>query len=263
MSTKRVIALVIGCVMILPAIGVLFGGGALAIAYATQRNDDGYFDATIDQLQTPTAAITGENLRFATDAGSPDWLIDTIDLDVRIRATALDSDQAVFIGLARQRDLDRYLADVAHDRVIRIENGEPVYRRHGGSVDPLASPTEQDVWVAQASGPGTQELTWSATSGRWAAVVMNADGSPGVSVTMTVGGKSGIILPLALALTGVGAVLTAAAVVLIVYGASGARRRDDTVATSSASDVPPAGASPLPPPHAESAGHSSAETASR
>jgi hypothetical protein len=92
MTTKRVIALVIGCVMILPAIGMLFGGGALAIAYATQRDDDGYFDATIDQLQTPTAAITGEDLRFATDPGSPDWLIDTIDLDVRIRATALDSD---------------------------------------------------------------------------------------------------------------------------------------------------------------------------
>jgi hypothetical protein len=254
MTTKRVIALVIGCVMILPAIGMLFGGGALAIAYATQRDDDGYFDATIDQLQTPTAAITGENLRFATDPGSPDWLIDTIDLDVRIRATALDSDQPVFVGIARQADLDRYLAGVAHDRVTRVDNGEPVYRRQGDTVDPLAPPTEQDVWVAQASGPGTQELTWSATSGRWAAIVMNADGSPGVSVTMTVGGTSGLILPLALVLTGVGAVLTAAAVVLIVYGASGARRRDDAGATSSTSDVAPCGDSPLPPPRSDHAG---------
>jgi hypothetical protein len=253
MSTKRVIALVVGCVMILPAIGMLFGGGALAVAYATQRNDDGYFDATIDQLQTPTAAITGENLRFATDAGSPDWLIDTIDLDVRIRATALDSYQAIFIGIARQADLDRYLADVAHDRVTGIDDGRPGYRRQGDIVGQLASPDEQDIWVAEASGPGTQELTWSATGGRWAAIVMNADGSPGVSVTMTVGGKSGVILPLALILTGVGAVLTAAAVVLIVYGASGARRRDGTVPTSSAPDAPLPGASPLPPPHPQPA----------
>jgi hypothetical protein len=262
MSTKRVVALVIGCVMILPAIGMLFGGGALAIAYATQRDDDGYFDATIDQLQTPTAAITGENLRFATDPGSPDWLIDAIDLDVRIGATALDSDQPVFIGIARQADLDRYLADVAHDRVTSIDNGAPVYRRQGQRLAPLASPVEQDIWVAEASGPGTQELTWSATSGRWAAVVMNADGSPGVSVTMTVGGKSGVILPLTLVLTGVGAVVTAAAVALIIYGASGARRRGDVVATSPG-DEPPAGASPLPPPHIESAGHTRTESASR
>ena len=253
MSTKRVVALVIGCVMILPAIGMLFGGGALAIAYTTQRNDDGYFDATIDQLRTPTAAITGENVRFATDPGSPDWLIDTIDLDVRLSATALDPDRAIFVGIARQADLDRYLADAAHDRVIRIDNGTAVYRQQGPTVDSIAAPTDQDFWVAQASGTGTQELTWSATSGRWAAVVMNTDGSPGVSATMTVGAKSGLVLPLALFLLGIGALLTAAAVVLIVYGASGARRRDPTAnspTTSPASTPSPSTGSPLPPPHA-------------
>jgi hypothetical protein len=147
--------------------------------------------------------------------------------------------------------------------VIRIDNGEPVYRRQGDTVEPLAPPTEQDVWVAQASGTGTQELTWSATSGRWAAIVMNADGSPGVSVTMTVGGTSGLILPLALVLTGVGAVLTAAAVVLIVYGASGARRRDNAVPTSSTPDMPPHDGSTLPPPHPEAAGRTSTDVATR
>ena len=81
MSTKRIVALVVGCVMILPAIGMLLAGGALAVGYVTQRDDDGYFDVTIDQLQTPTAAITGEDVKFAADPGSPDWLIDAIDLD--------------------------------------------------------------------------------------------------------------------------------------------------------------------------------------
>ncbi len=225
MTTKRIVALVIGCLGILPAIGMLFGGGALVVASATQR-DDGYFDATIDQLQTPTVAITGEDVRFATDAGSPDWLIDTFDLDVRISASALDPEQEIFIGIARQADLDSYLADVAHDRVIRIDDGVPVYRQQGRAADPIDSPIEQDFWDAQASGPGTQELTWSATSGRWAAAVMNADGSPGISVSMTIGAKSNVLVPLAWALLGIGAVLTAAALVLIVYGASGARRRD-------------------------------------
>ena len=252
MSTKRVVALVIGCVMILPAIGMLFGGGVLAVAYATQRDDDGYFDATIDQLQTPTVAITGEDVRFATDAGSPDWLIDTIDLDVRLRADAFDAEQAIFIGIARQADLDKYLADVAHDRVIRIDAGAPVYRQQGRTPDPVASPADQDFWVAQASGPGTQELTWSATNGRWAAIVMNADGSPGVSVSIAVGAKSGVILPLAIFLLGIGAVLTAAAVALIIYGASGARRREGISSAPTSDNTPPA-RSQLPPPHADTA----------
>ncbi len=120
MKTNRIVSLVVGGVLILPALGLLAAGGALAFGYATQRDDDGYFDVTIDQLQTPTAAITGEDVKFAADPGSPDWLIDAIDLDVRLRATVLDPEQAIFIGIAPQRDLDRYLGDVAHDRVVRV-----------------------------------------------------------------------------------------------------------------------------------------------
>jgi hypothetical protein len=244
MSTKRVIALVIGCVMILPALGMLLGGGALALAYATQRDDDGFFDVTIDQLQSPTAAITGEDVTFATDPGSPDWLIDALDLDVRLQATALGSDDAIFVGIARQFDLERYLAGVAHDRVIEIENGVPVYRLIAGETDAAEPPSEADIWVARAEGTGTQELTWEPTGGRWAAMVANADGSPGVAVTMEVGAKSGLVLPIAVALTVLGLIGVAVAVVLIVYGASGARRREPPATIASA---------PLPPPVSPSA----------
>ena len=257
MSTKRIVALVVGCVLILPAIGMLLAGGALAVGYATQRNDDGYFDVTIDQLQTPTAAITGEDVKFAADPGSPDWLIDAIDLDVRLRATALDSEQEIFIGIARQRDLDRYLADVAHDRVIRIVGRTPEYRQQGTEVAAVAEPTEQDFWVASAAGSGTQELNWSATSGSWAAVVMNADGTPGITASMTIGEKSGLIAPLAVVLTLLGVALTAGAVVLIIYGAAGARRRpdsDDAVAITSVTPDAPQPGAPLPPPETLVAG---------
>jgi hypothetical protein len=247
MSTKRIVALVVGCVLILPALGVLLAGGALAVGYATQRDDDGYFDVTIDQLQTPTAAITGEDVKFAADPGSPDWLIDAIDLDVRLRATALDPEREIFIGIARQADVNRYLADVAHDRVIRIVGRTPEYRQQGAEVAALDDPTEQEFWVASAAGSGTQELTWDATSGRWAAVVMNADGSPGITASLTIGAKSGLIAPLAVVLTLLGVALTAAAVVLIVYGAAGARRRPDSEGAIVAADAPPPGA-PLPPP---------------
>lgn len=263
MSTKRVIALVIGVVMILPALGMLLGGGALALAYATQRDDDGFFDVTIDQLQSPTAAITGEDVTFATDPGSPDWLIDVVDLDIRLRATALASDDAVFVGIARQTDLDQYLAGVAHDRVTEIENGVPVYRLIPGETDAAPPPSEATIWVAQAEGTSTQELTWEPTGGSWAAMVANADGSPGLTVAMEVGAKSGLILPLAIGLAVLGLIGSAIAVVLIVYGASGARRREAPATVQSA---PPATSgdptadeasggptTPLPPPASSSA----------
>ncbi len=248
MSTKRIVTLVVGCVLILPALGVLFAGGALALGWSTQRDDDGYFDVTIEQLQTPTAAITGEDVKFTVEPGSPDWLIDTIDLDVRLQANAIRNDQPIFIGIARQSDLDRYLADVAHDRVVRVVGTTPAYRQQGSGIDAVAAPTEQDFWVASAVGSGIQELTWSATSGRWAAVVMNADGSPGITASLTVGAKSGLILPIAVTLLVIGAVLSAAAVGLIVYGAAGARRRPDTDGTAPAAETPHDGEAMLPPP---------------
>ena len=252
MSTKRVVALVVGCVLIIPALGMLIGGGALAIAYATQRDDGGYFDVTVDRLESPTVAMTGEDVKFSAEPGSPDWVIDAIDLDIRLRATSLDPDRAIFVGIARQADLDAYLDGVAHDRVVRDDGEFPAYRRSPGA-DEIGPPVDQRFWVESATGTGQQELVWEATGGRWAAVVMNADGSPDVAATITIGARSDIVLPLALVLVGLGLVLTAAAVILIVIGASGARR--EPPAGGAAPDVaPPIGAappepgSPLPPP---------------
>jgi hypothetical protein len=223
MRTGRIIALVIGCLLLLPGIGLLLGGGALSAAYAVGRDDDGYFDVTIDRLESPTVAITTEDLQFTADPGSPDWVLDALDADVRLRVTSADTGQDVFVGIARSVDVDSYLSGVAHDEIADVEDSEPIYRNRAGSSE-IAPPTGESFWVASASGNGTQELAWDATEGRWAAVVMNADGSPGVSADVNVGARMGFLLPLGLTMLGIGAVLTIASVVLIMVGAIGARR---------------------------------------
>jgi hypothetical protein len=76
---------------------------------------------------------------------------------------------------------------------------------------------------------------------------MNTDGTPGITASMTIGAKSGLIAPLAVVLTLLGVVVTAGAVVLIVYGAAGARRRPDSENADVTTDAPTPGA-PLPPP---------------
>ncbi len=233
MRPGRIVALVIGSILVLPAVALLFGGGALAIAYAVARDDDGYFSAGIDRIASPTPAVTAEDITFATEPGSPDWLLDWLDLDVQVRATPIESDRALFLGIAREADLDGYLAGVAHDEIVDIDGRTPVFRSRSGG-DVVAPPTDQTFWAASASGVGTQELEWEATSGNWAAALMNADGSPLVAADVDVGVKAGFVLPLALIMMGIGVVLTAAAVTLIVVGASGMRRPEE----------------PLPPPTA-------------
>jgi hypothetical protein len=71
---------------------------------------------------------------------------------------------------------------------------------------------------------------------------MNADATPGLALDVNVGAKAGFVLPLALTMLGLGAVLTAAAVVLIVVGAAGARRPSGP--QGAATTPVPAGAPP-------------------
>lgn len=231
----RIVSLVVGCLLVIPAFGLLFGGGALGLGYAFGRDDSGYFDVTLRRLDTETVAITADDVTFAAEPGSPDWILDALDVDVRITATNA-SGADVFVGIGSQADVDTYLAGVAHDEVADIRAGsQPIYRRRAGTND-VAAPVEEDFWVATATGPGTQELLWDSASGTWSAVIMNADASPRVLADVNVGAKAGFVLPLALIMLGVGAFLTAAAVILIVVGATG--KRDDQHVSEAVGTVP-------------------------
>ena len=221
MRPGRVVAVVIGVLLVLPGLGLLFGGGVLAAAYATARDDAGFFEASLDRLSTDGVAVTTEGFTFGAEPGSPDWVVDALDAEVRLRVTSPSGEQALFVGIAPEAELDRYLAGAAHDEVADLDQGRsPRYRNRPGA-DEIAPPGDQAFWVASASGPGTQELIWEVTDGRWAAVVMAADGSPGVVADADVGIKADIVLPVALGLVGVGLALLAAGVVLIVVGARG------------------------------------------
>ena len=100
----------------------------------------------------------------------------------------------------------------------------------------VAAPTSQSFWVASVSGVGEQELTWEATSGRWAAALMNADGAPGLAADVNVGAKAGFILPLSLLMIGVGVLFTGIAGVLI---AAGVRRPHDAAGWTAVGDPHP------------------------
>lgn len=244
-KTRRVIALVVGCLALLPALGAFFGGGALALGHAFGRDDAGYFGTNLDRIESPTVAVTTDKVDLIADTGEVSRVIDSLDADVRIRATNARSADAVFIGIASQADMNRYLSDVAHDEVREMRGHRPVYRTRSGGNE-VTAPTAENFWVARASGRGSQELVWRVRSGRWVAVVMNADGSPGVAADVDVGARAGFVLPLALILLGLGVVATAGSVALIVFGAHGlGRHRDVSVAPSPSPDAPSSPTGPV------------------
>ncbi|MCY7344396.1 MAG: hypothetical protein LH603_21810 [Pseudonocardia sp.] len=177
MTNARVTALIVGALLMLPGVGLLFGGGLLGAGYAFGRDEDGYVTTTLD-LRSPTVAVTGDDLVLT----SPGWPIDALVTDTRLRVTSTRPDRQVFAGIGPAADVDAYLAGAGHDAVVGIGGDGPVplYRSHPGSSE-VAPPTAQQLWVSSATGPGTQDLNWKATDGRWTVVVMNAHGAPAVA----------------------------------------------------------------------------------
>jgi hypothetical protein len=110
--------------------------------------------------------------------------------DVRMLGVATGTD-SLFMGIAPADAVAGYLDGVAHDEItdwdsMQDDITDVVYTRREGTTDP-AAPGTRGFWVASVSGSGEQSLDWTIESGEWAVVIMNADGSPGVSADVRFG----------------------------------------------------------------------------
>jgi hypothetical protein len=94
----------------------------------------------------------------------------------------------------------------------------------------------------QASGTGTQQLTWEPAEGDWMLVIMNADGSAGLRVRALVGVEFPALSGIAWGLLIIGLLLIAVAVLLLVVAVR--TPREGRPAPPSAPGVVPSPRSP-------------------
>jgi hypothetical protein len=169
------------------SVGLLVAAGA-GLWGDSVEDRDGYISSGYERYSSQTRAITTENLDMDLD-GPAGLLDEDVYGSLRIQV-APRSEQPVFVGIARTRDVDAYLRGSAHD-VIRDVDFSPFrvdYDRRAGKRRPEA-PATKDFWAASSEGRGTQALTWDVADGDWSVVVMNADGSPGVDARIDAGVK--------------------------------------------------------------------------
>ena len=176
MSPGRIVAVILGAVLAVVAVGLLVGGGLLAFAYAVESEDGGYFDETLDRVGTATAAITTEEVDLRTNPG-PEWGLDALDVSVRLQATSVDGSSELFIGIGPQGDVDAYLSGTAHDEISDISADGSLEYNHVPGGHSAAPPADESFWVASAAGGGTQIVEWDVVEGEWIVVLMNVDGS--------------------------------------------------------------------------------------
>ena len=172
-AKSRAARITIGAV--LAAVGTVSGlSGAGVLAYT---GSDGAISSGQHELSTPTTALVSE----AAKLNHTDDIAAILgDPEVKLAAKSSD-DKRIFIGIAREADVDRYLAGAPIDRVTDFEV-KPYNldtQRRPGSATP-AAPADQSFWVAESSGQEAK-VDWKVADGTYRVVVMNADASPGVA----------------------------------------------------------------------------------
>jgi hypothetical protein len=241
----RIIAVVLGALLVLLGAAVTTGGGVLTWAHATQRDADGFFSTSSERFETTAYAITSEAIDLGTWPGRRGRVADLGDLaTVRIRVSSAVEGQ-VFVGIGRDDDVAAYLAGVAHAEVDEVDfRPFSVSYRHVPGSDVPDPPGEQDIWIATAAGAGVQTLEWELRSGRWTLVIMNADGAAAVGVDASFAAKVTWLLPVGIGLLVGGVLLVLAGSVLLVVGAVGLARHGREVAAVPTGAVVP-GPSPV------------------
>ncbi|HUZ10246.1 MAG TPA: hypothetical protein VMU76_08780 [Acidimicrobiales bacterium] len=220
MRPGKIVLVVAGSLVLLIGLGLTAGGGVLLWANATQRDAGGYFTTSAETLHTTGHALTS-SLDFGTEPGPSGWVPYRHLGTLRITAS-LPGGSAVFVGIAATNRIDRYLANVAHDQVVKVQffPFRPEYRHLSGTNAPT-SPLGQGFWAVSATGTGTRTVTWTTEPGEWTVVVMRADTRPGFVATVSVGASAGWVMALGVALTIAGLLLLVGGGVMVGFGVAG------------------------------------------
>ena len=215
--TGRVFALVLGALLLLPGLGALGGGGILLWSHHVERSD-GFVVSPHEGFSSVGHALVSDRIDLSA---VPDWLPDAVPGSLgtaRLEVTGTGA-RDVFVGIAPAADAEAYLDGVQRTVVDGLGFDAPATRSDqlpGG--EPSGPPADQDFWIAEATGRGTQEVVWDPADGDWMFVVMNADGSPLVGVEARIGAELPGLGWVAWGALVVGSLVTFPAVRLLVRG---------------------------------------------
>jgi hypothetical protein len=235
----RIVAIIAGVVLLVAGVGAVLGG-VTTLAVSGSRDAAGYVTSDTVDVSTATAAVTVEGVEIepAHVFGREVTPLGT----VRISVTSSES-TPLFLGVARESDVDAWLAGTSHDEMTSVygAGSAATMVRSVGTMRPTGPPADQTFWLASAAGTGDLRLDWQpGEGGRFAVVLTNADGSTGITGEATVGAKLPGLGPVGVGLLAGGVATGLLAVFLLYLGASGLSGRG-------ARRGPPVPPAPYPP----------------
>lgn len=167
---------------------VLALAGTLALAGNAFSDDNGYFNTPTETFTSGGYAIAMKSVDISD---APQWALNAGLDSVRVKA---QGDRALFLGIARAADVHRYLRGTEHDDVSHLDYRPfQVDYDHTKGGAPTQAPTARSFWVESSGGTGNLTLSWKPRPGNWRAVLMNADGSRGVTAELELGARTTLL----------------------------------------------------------------------
>ena len=204
-GTRRTTMIGLGTLLVLVGLVLIVNFGLASLAHSPAFRDHNLTDPFT--IEVSSRAVITDDIELLRCNTMPAFV--TPD-DVRVEGVAAGSG-SLFMGIAPADAVAEYLDGVTHDEItewdwIQDDIEYVVYTTNEGATAP-AAPGTADFWVASVSGSDELALDWAIQDGEWALVIMNADGSPGVSADVRFGVATlPVLLPIGLASLVVGLV---------------------------------------------------------
>jgi hypothetical protein len=236
MRPLRIVLLIGGILAALISFGLVAGGGVLVWAHETQRDAAGFYTTGPHSYSTSGYALTSVKVDLGVHPGRWVGTLGTVRIGV-----GPGQGKDLFVGIGPQSAVEAYLARVERSVVTQVKMVpfRVTYTEVPGSAVP-APPAEQSFWIAHASGAAGTTLTWDIRSGTWMLVVMNADASRGVDANLSIGAKTGILLPIGIGLLVAGVVLGSGAALMVFFAVRRPRRAPAGPPPPARPDIEPA-----------------------
>ncbi len=209
MRIGKLLAAVFGALVLLGGAGMTTAG-AVALGVA---DGDGWVGAPEVHIGTDAAALVGADIDIDLgDAINDRTFVTFDDIPLRIDASSRNG-KDVFVGIGSDADVDAYLAGGSY-ALVEFWHDDLEVTNHGGA-GALAAPAEQTFWAASST---TGDLEWDVQSGQWSLVVMNADGSSGVDVSVDAAARIPFIEAFGIGLLVFGVMAIVGGAVLLYFG---------------------------------------------
>ncbi len=175
MSVPRILMLVFGILFTLLALGFLFSSGAVLWLNGAHSSGDGYVSTHPVSVSQDSYAVIS---KLSINSRAEKALGALRQVNIRLECENADPERAIFLGIAEEEDVRKYLDQVDYDQVLEMSfyPMELRLQRHLGEASP-APPGSQNFWKAAAWGKGAQSVDLHLQAGDYLVVVMNADAS--------------------------------------------------------------------------------------